>query len=134
MNGEAPRLIEATTTGSVAEAVHSLRNALDRRGIQVFAIIDHAAGARSAGLELTDETVVIFGNPSVGTALMQADPRTGIELPLRMLVWSDGEVTHIAHRDVGGLATEFELGTASGTLTKLGALMLSLVEEITTGG
>jgi uncharacterized protein (DUF302 family) len=52
------------------------------------------AGARKAGVELQPDVLLIFGNTSVGTALMQADPRVGIELPLRM-VWQDHDGTHV---------------------------------------
>jgi uncharacterized protein (DUF302 family) len=62
------------------------REALDAHGLQLFARIDHAAGARKADVELEANVLLIFGNPSVGTPLMQADPRVGVELPLRMLI------------------------------------------------
>jgi uncharacterized protein (DUF302 family) len=45
------------------------------------------------------ETLVVFGNPRAGTPLMQEDPKTGIELPLRMLVWNDGEQTKVGDND-----------------------------------
>lgn len=53
----------------------------DRLGVTLFATIDHAAGARVAGLELPDEVVLDFGDPAVGTALMQADPRLALTCP-----------------------------------------------------
>jgi uncharacterized protein (DUF302 family) len=62
---------------------------------------DHAAGARTVGLELPDEVVLVFGSPTAGTPLMQADPRAGIDLPLRILVWSDDGGTRVAFRDPG---------------------------------
>ena len=37
----------------------------------VFATVDHRANAQGAGLDMTGARVVIFGNPAVGTALMQ---------------------------------------------------------------
>jgi uncharacterized protein (DUF302 family) len=68
------------------EALRRLLDAVERRGLTVFAQIDHAAAAREIGMELADEVVVVFGNPRAGTLLMQQDPRVGIELPLRLLV------------------------------------------------
>ncbi len=82
-----------------AATLAGLRDALSRRGLTVFAEIDHAAGAREAGMELPDETVIVFGNPRAGTPLMRDDPRVGIELPLRMLVGDSGDGTQLGYRD-----------------------------------
>jgi uncharacterized protein (DUF302 family) len=126
-------LVETTTDRSVPEVIDALQEALARRGIHVFAVIDHAAAARGAGLELADETVVVFGDPAVGTALMLADPRAGIDLPLRILAWSDGQGTHVAYHDVRSLAEAFDLGSAHETIGKLGGLLAQLISEMTTG-
>ena len=75
-------LIGTTSPHDVATTVDRVAAALQRRGITLFATVDHAAGARAAGLALDDEVLMIFGNAAVGTALMQADPRAGIDLPM----------------------------------------------------
>src|SRR5260370_22189444 len=91
-------LISGKSAHSVSETVGRLIAALGRRGITVFARIDHAAGARKAGLELADEELVIFGDPRAGTVLMQADATVGYELPLRLLIWDAGGPTIIGYR------------------------------------
>jgi uncharacterized protein (DUF302 family) len=83
---------------SVRTTVDRLIAALNRRGLAVFARVDHSGGARSAGLELADEEVLIFGDPRVGTFLMQSDPEIGYELPLRVLVWEIGGQTRVGYR------------------------------------
>ncbi|WP_159601071.1 DUF302 domain-containing protein [Agromyces humi] len=125
-------LVETTTGRSVPEVIDALRAGLARRGIHVFAVIDHAAAAREAGLELHDETVVIFGDPRVGTALMVADARVGIDLPLRILAWSDGQRTHVASHDPRSLADSYDLAPANETIGRLGGLLAQLVTEVTT--
>ena len=90
--------------GDVASVVDRLTAGLRDRGVEVFATIDHAAGARAAGLDLADEVLLVFGDPAVGTALMQADPRAGVDLPLRVLVWSQDGVTRLAYQDPAVLA------------------------------
>ena len=126
-------LVETTTGRSVPEVIDALRAGLARRGIHVFAVIDHAAAARAAGLELHDETVVIFGDPGVGTALLLADARAGIDLPLRIVAWSDGQRTHVAYRDIRDLSEAFDVASEHEVIGRLGALLPQLVAEMTTG-
>ena len=122
-------LVETEVPGSVAAAVQRVVAALQRRGITLFATIDHAAGARSVGLELPDEVVLVFGDPAGGTPLMQADPRVGLDLPLRMLVRSDAGTTRVAYRDPQDLAGEFALAGRQDTLARLARLLGQLAEE-----
>jgi uncharacterized protein (DUF302 family) len=66
-----------------------LEAAVRARGIQVFARIDHAAGAAGVGLALRPTELLIFGAAAGGTPLMQAYQTLGIDLPLKALVWQD---------------------------------------------
>jgi uncharacterized protein (DUF302 family) len=120
-------LVEAAAPHDVATAVARLTAALRDRGITVFATIDHAAGARAVGLELADEVVVVFGSPAGGTPVLQADPRAGIDLPLRVLVWADAGSTRVAYRDPAELAGQFDLAGATDALGRLRALLDQLV-------
>ena len=115
--------------GDVASVVDQLTAALRARRIEIFATVDHAAGARAAGLELADEVLLVFGNPAVGTALMQADPRCGLDLPLRMLVWSQDGTTRVAYHDPVALADGYAVGGEHATLEKLRGLLEQLAAE-----
>lgn len=123
-------LVARQSVHTVPATVELLTAALDRRGITLFATIDHAAGARRAGLELQDEVLLVFGNPAAGTSLMQADPRAGLDLPLRMLVWSQAGATSIAFRDPRGLARDFDLAAHRDVLGNLGGLLEQLAAEV----
>lgn len=74
---------------AVAETANRFEEAVRSKGAKVFARIDHGAGARSVGLELRPTVVVVFGNPRLGTPLMRCAQSTGIDLPLRALIWED---------------------------------------------
>jgi uncharacterized protein (DUF302 family) len=74
---------------SVSETADRLVKAVEAKGIKIAARIDHAAGAKAAGLPLPPTIVVMFGNPKLGTPVMQADPRVGLDLPMRVLIWED---------------------------------------------
>ena len=117
------QLVEAESPHDVATVVERITAALRARGVTLFATIDHAAGARAVGLELPDEVVLVFGSPAGGTPVMQADPRAGIDLPLRVLVWTEGGTTRVAHRDPAELAEQFQLGGSTDALAGLQGLL-----------
>jgi len=122
--------IVAAAAGSVAEVVAALEGRLAAQGIQLFAKIDHAAGARAAGLELADEVVLIFGSPAVGTALMQSATIAGLDLPLRMLIWDDGGRTRLAFHDPRDLDARYGLGSDATTLARLRGLLDALAAAV----
>lgn len=114
---------------SYAETVASLVEAIERRGLTLFARVDHAAGARGAGLELADEELFVFGNPAGGTPLMQRDPRVGVELPLRVLVWREREDVLIGFRDPRELSASYEVDAEQATLERMSATLNELAAE-----
>jgi uncharacterized protein (DUF302 family) len=115
--------------GSVDDAVTNLTKLIKDRGVDVFAVIDHGAGAVKAGLQFGDEVVVLFGSPTVGTRLMQEDRRVGLELPLRILLWNDDGVTKATYADPHIFTANYDLHAAP-VLDGMSALMESLVEEL----
>ena len=82
---------------SVPETVARLTDMLAARGMTVFAVIDQAAAARAVGLELRETTLVIFGNPAGGTAVMAAVPLAAIDLPLKVLIWDDAGQAKVSY-------------------------------------
>ena len=84
----------------VTQTVERLKSLLSQKRIQVFADIDHAAGAQQVGLSLRPTRLLIFGNAQAGTPLMQSQQTVGLDLPLRVLVWEDaaGKVWLTCHR------------------------------------
>ncbi len=126
-------MIVQASKSDYATTLAMLLGAIAQRGLTMFARIDHAAGAREVGLELADEEVVVFGNPRAGTALMQSDPRIGIELPLRMLVWSEGEHASVAYEDPRELRERFDVAAQEQTLAQMATLLAALADEASAG-
>jgi uncharacterized protein (DUF302 family) len=103
-------LVTLPSAHGVTETVRRLKALLAQKGIEVFAHIDHAAGAEKAGLPLRPTQVLIFGNPKAGTPLMQSRQTIGLDLPLRALVWEDGEgKTWLTYRRVKDLARQHHI-------------------------
>jgi uncharacterized protein (DUF302 family) len=93
----------------VSETVTRLTDMVTARGMKVFAVIDQAAEARSAGLELRDTTLVIFGNPAGGTPVMAAEPLAALDLPLKVLVWDDAGQAKVSYYAPTTLASRHHL-------------------------
>jgi uncharacterized protein (DUF302 family) len=83
------QLVALESKYNVKETLDRLSAELDKRGIKVAARIDHAAGAKAVGMELPPIEILMFGNPKLGTPLMQSAPAIGIDLPMKVLAWQD---------------------------------------------
>ncbi len=135
-------MIHQTADGSVEETVEAFTKVLNDKGATVFATVDHAAGALWADMELPPATLVLFGNPRIGTPLMQAAPTMGSELPMRVLFYEgDDGRTYIAYHDMDVIAAKHGIPAdhpalikAKGALRNLtGAVAASTEEEDETG-
>ena len=80
----------------IKQSAFSVKVTLDRlqaifgeKGITVFARIDHAAGAKRVKKDLPPTELIIFGNPKIGTPLMESSILAGLDLPLKALVYQD---------------------------------------------
>ena len=129
-SGNNANVLLTRSTSGYAETTKRLIEAITSRGLVVFARIDHAAAARAAGLELPAEEVVIFGNPRAGTPLMQIDPRIGLELPLRMLIWEDGDGTLLGYNDPRELAARYDVEPHLATLEMMSGVLAELAAEV----
>jgi len=76
---------------SVEETLERLKRTLEAKEATVFALVDHSGEAEKAGLKMRPTKLVIFGSPKAGTPLMLAAPSSAIDLPLKILIWEDGE-------------------------------------------
>jgi uncharacterized protein (DUF302 family) len=94
---------------SVTETVSRLSGLLDARGIKIFAVIDQSAEARRVGLRLRETILVIFGSPVQGTPVMAASPLAALDLPLKVVVWADGEQTKVSYYAPAALGVRHQL-------------------------
>ena len=120
-------IVSVPATGNVATTMDALEAAVGKAGATVFARVDHAGGAKSVDMEIADAQLLIFGNPKLGTPAMQDDPLAGLYLPLRVLVYEDGDgKTWLAYEDPSAMLADLEVGAEApylkmmtGALSKL---------------
>ncbi len=99
--------VSRTSPHDVATTMDRLVAAVEGAGATVIARIDHAAAAAKVGEELTPNQVLIFGNPTLGTPMMQSAPAMGLDLPLKVLVYQDKDGTvRVIYRAMDDLAAE----------------------------
>ena len=76
---------------SVAQTVDRLTRVIADRGFTLFRVVVRSGTAERVGVQMPDSKLVMFGKPTVGAAVMLAAPLAGLDLPLKVLVWEDGE-------------------------------------------
>ncbi|HFD81367.1 MAG TPA: DUF302 domain-containing protein [Gammaproteobacteria bacterium] len=123
-------LIVMKSAHSVAATLDRFERTLRARGMTVFARVDHSAGAAGAGLELRLEQLLIFGNPKLGTLLMQSRPTAGIDLPMKALAWKDdsGQVW-LAYNDPRYLAARHGISDRGPVIEKMRRALASLSKQ-----
>jgi uncharacterized protein (DUF302 family) len=84
-------LISVPSHHPVDQTVEKLQQLLQAKGVKLFALVDHSGEAERVGMPMRPTKLVIFGNPKAGTPLMIASPSVAIDLPLKVLVWEDGD-------------------------------------------
>jgi len=82
-------MIKLKSQYSMEDSLAKLTDEIEGKNLKIFAVIKHGEAARANGLELNPTNLVIFGNPQVGTKLMNCDQTIGIELPMKVLIWED---------------------------------------------
>jgi len=114
-------MVRMRSAHDVPTTTQRLVDGLEAKGMTVFTVIDHAAGAASAGLTLRPTRLVIFGNPKIGTRLMQCSQSAAIDLPQKALVWQDaaGE-TWIGYNASEYMARRHDTGVCGGVVHKVG--------------
>jgi uncharacterized protein (DUF302 family) len=114
----------------VDDTVSRLSAVAAARGMKVFAVVDHSGEARNVGLELRETKVIIFGSPQAGTPVMVAAPLAALDLPLRVLVWADGNKTKVSYTAPATLAARYGLtGELGAGLAGIDALTNAVIDE-----
>jgi uncharacterized protein (DUF302 family) len=84
-------IIDKPSNHAVDETVEKVKNILQSKGVTLFALVDHSGEAERVGMKMRPTKLLIFGSPKAGTPLMLAAPTIAIDLPLKLLVWEDGQ-------------------------------------------
>ena len=113
-------IISIKSSHDVKTTVDRLENKLREKGMTVFIRINHAEGAQKVGKKLRPTELIIFGNPKVGTPLMQCGQSVGIDLPQKALIWKD-QAGHVwlSYNDPKYLASRHDIKECSEVIKKI---------------
>lgn len=125
-------IVSVKSAHSVSATLDKLEAVLKDKGMNIFARIDHSAGAKKAGMEIRDTQLLIFGNPKVGTPLMQCSQTTALDLPQKALAWQDdaGQVW-LSYNDPAYLDQRHGLGDCAEVLNKVSGALANFSKAAT---
>ena len=110
------------------ETVAALQKELKSKGITIFATIDHHKAAEAVGESMQPATVLIVGNPKVGTALMRENTLLAIELPLKILIYEEDKTVRIRYEKISAIAEKYHIKQNFATAEKIDAAMQQLIK------
>jgi len=119
-------IITKESAHDVQQTMDKLESKLKENDVQIFARIDHKLNAAEVGMTLGDSQLLIFGKPRAGTRIMLNDTAAGLDLPMKILVYTapDGK-TWVTYRNPQWLKRDYSLdecvvlGKLEATLDKL---------------
>ena len=128
MTAAASDVVTKLSPLTVADTTSKLTGMISAKGMKLFGVIDQAAEARQVGLTLRETVLVIFGSPLAGTPVMAASPLAALDLPLKVLIWSDEGQTKVSYYAPAALAARHHLGPElAGNLAGIDGLTDALV-------
>ena len=117
-------IVKKESSFSAGETIDRLENILKSKGLTIFTRVNHAAGAKNVGIDMTDSELIIFGNPKLGTPLMLENPQMGLDLPLKALAYTDASgQTYLTYTAPATLQDRHDISENTGIIAKMtGAL------------
>ena len=126
-------LISIKSNHSVDSTADRLVNILEKKGMTVFARINHSEGAEKVGKLLRPTELVIFGNPKVGTPLMQCEQSVAIDLPQKALIWEDNKgAVWFSYNDPKYLAQRHNIKNCEKVINKISKALSKFSHAATT--
>ncbi len=122
-------LINVQSDFSVKETTDRLENILNEKGMTIFNQINHSDAAQKVGVDLRETRLVIFGNPKVGSPLMQCQQSVAIDLPQKALIWKDDtDAVYISYNDPGYLQSRHNVSGCEEVFTKVGKALAGITQ------
>jgi uncharacterized protein (DUF302 family) len=125
-------IVRVRSAYPMSETVTRLKADIAAKGILFFSEIDQAALARAAGVELLPSTLLVFGNPPLGTLFIAARAEAGLDWPVRLLVIEDasGQVWAI-YTDFAWIEQRHGIANRQAEFAKAAEVIASITGSVT---
>jgi uncharacterized protein (DUF302 family) len=123
-------LIKCQSAHGFEDTVNLVVDFLKSKGVTVFSIIDHKKNAKEVGLNMENETVIIFGSPVTGTLLMKENPEIGIELPSKLLIYSTNDDVYLLYKDPDEMLELYGIRESRDAIQKLKMLYRLIANQV----
>ncbi|MGO9387254.1 MAG: DUF302 domain-containing protein [Methanobacterium sp.] len=115
---------------SINETIGRLLKVLVEHDMTIFTIVDHSGGAAQVGLSMPNTKLVIFGNPTGGTAFMLTDANISIDLPLKIVVRKNNGKTELVYQTMEEVASRYQVTELSNSIKKMDEGILALINQV----
>ena len=120
-------LISVGSQHSAKQTADKFASIVEKKGLTLFARIDHQKNAAGADLTLRETEVIIFGNPKVGTPIMQCSQQAAIDFPQKVLVWTDADnKTWLSYNNPEYIKERHNIKGCDKVLTKIAGVLSAL--------
>lgn len=125
-------LVRLQSNFTVSETLDRYEAAVRAKGMTVFTRVNHTAGAAGVDLPLAANEVLIFGNPKIGTLLMQSRATAGIDLPMKALAYADDEgQVWLVYNDPGYLVDRHRIVDRAALVAKMKKALAAFAQKAT---
>jgi len=125
----AANIITVVSAQPFAQTEAALRAGFETRGLKLFTVVDHGAGAKSVGEDIGSSKLFIFGNPKAGTPLMQSQPHLGLELPMKILLREAGGQVTLSRADIAASVRSYGVTDQDARLGKISGTLDTIIAE-----
>ncbi len=125
-------VVKTRSAYSMQETIDRITKDVEAKGIKLFDVIDQAKLAKDAGVDIKPSTLIVFGNPPLGTQFLSAKPESGLDWPVRLLVFEDdkGQIW-TAYTDFKWIAKRHGIKNRGPQFMKASEVIASITSSVT---
>jgi uncharacterized protein (DUF302 family) len=124
-------IVRVGSAHAFADTVQRLRTDIAAKGIRLFAVLDQRQLGAEAGVDVRPSTLLLFGNPALGSQFLTANPEAGLDWPVRLLVYEDamGHVW-VSTTDFAWIARRYRIGDRAAAFAMAEAVIASISASV----